>query len=660
MLAVKQATIPVYNDCIYECSGLCMKRLLGIILFIGLIMYTSGQDAVTESVLALVNSARNRVQIPSLQLSMELTSAAQRHSDDMAKSKQLDHIGSDDSQFWERMIDAGYILTNGAENILLRTDTNAQSVFNQWWNSPPHQANMMNADYVEVGIAYAQSSDGLYYFTMVLGTRDGVTAPMLPTATPIPPTFTVPPPTLTLEPPTNTSTPLPTATFTTTPLIPPTRTLSPLITPAIITPVPTIQPILQATATPETLPDLRLIYDDNSLTLLNISGRRLNLALLSFQSNDRRLLASVWDTEFLTERLNNFSDGDCLQVWSVELSQEQDKVDKCEIRHGWVAVNNSQLFWQGVGSFLVLNNDDIIAQCQVAESVCDVRLDAEFKLETELIAPAVLDRDIRLMFNQDSFTIINITNVPVDLRGLVFQSTSASLNVEALNTEFLTSPLSGLPANDCLMVWTFDVPEQNAPTECKIRHGWIPVGDEADFWRDVSRFEVVRNNRVLAGCVVQNGFCDVNLSGNLGASSPTVVPANPITSDDNAVVLSVSDLLLIYSLDSFALVNTSGRSLDVSGLVFESDNGIFAANRWNTDFLSRPLSDFPPGDCLQIWGVNEQLEPKPADCAVRHGWVAVTTENQFWRNVSQFRVRNGAEQVATCDFRSNQCSVNLP
>lgn len=649
-----------------------MKKLVMSGLFLSwMLIQVSGQDAVTNSVVALLSSARNQASISSLLISTELTSTAQRHSNDMATTGVLDHIGSDGSQFWERMADAGYSLTTGAENILFRSDTNAQAVFNQWRNSPPHQANMMNPDYVEVGVAYAQSADGKYFFTMILGTRAGISAPPIVSSTPNPPTMTPLPPTATSIPPTFTLTPVPTVTFTATPLIPPTRTLSPLITPMFFTPIPTTVPITsQATATPILPPDIRLIYDTDSLTLLNVSGRRLNLTGITFQSDNGELEATVWDTEFLTESLNNFSHGDCMQVWGLGKNALQDKISSCDIRHAWVAVRDSHLFWNNVSTFFVVNDGDIVGLCNVAGGLCDISLDAEFSvILNESSIPIPNNRDVRLIFNQDSLTLLNIANTSIDLRGLIFQSSSGTLNIQAWETEFLTGSLSGFSPNDCLMVWTFGTAEQPTPNECRVRHGWIVVGDDADFWRDVSRFDVIRDNRILAGCVVANGFCDVNLAGNLGANSPTVVPLNPsslaespVVSDSgsSAIASSDGDLTFVYSLDSFTLINTSGRTLDIFGLVFESDNGVFAANRWNTEFLSRSLSDFPSGDCLQIWGVNEEFQAKPVGCNTRHGWVAVASDVQFWRNTTQLRVRYGAESLGVCDLRIGQCAIHLP
>ena len=648
-----------------------MKKLfVGVFAIFSLLYYVIGQNSVSESVIQLINSARNQAGILSLQMSSELSNSAQRHSDDMANIGALNHVGSDGSQFWERMIDADYELTTGAENILVRNDANPESVFNQWWNSADHQTNMMNPDYVEVGVAYAQSSNGSYYFTMVLGTRAGVVALPIATPTAIVPTAIPFSATSTSNLPTFTSIAPTVELPTLIPSITPTWTLSPLITPVIMTPLPTPTQTAYPSVTPFFPTDIRFIVDSDSFTLLNVSGRTLDLTGLVFQSDRGEMEATAWDTEFLTQPLNRFSSEDCLQVWGLEKNVLQNKVPDCRVRHGWVAVGESQLFWKGGSVFFVLNDNEVIAQCVVADSICDISFESRFIPSSDSsIVPLSSDRDIRLIYNQDSFTLLNIAGEPIDLNGLIFQSSVGKLNIDAWDTEFLTRPLGLFPPSDCLMAWGNGRSEQGIPGDCETRHGWIIVGADEKIWTGTSRFDVLRYNRVLAGCIVAQGLCEVNLEGNLGANSPTVVPPNSFNSDgivttDTTIPstsrIATSDLTFIYDFNSFALINTSGQSLDISSLVFESDNGVFSASRWNTEFLTHSLSNFPAGDCVQVWGVNEELQTKPPTCETRHAWIAVAPELQFWRDTTQLRIRRGIKQLGVCDLRAGQCEVDFP
>lgn len=125
----------------------------------------SGQSRV---ILDLLNAARQSNNLRPLSLNSALIAAAQRHSDDQAARDLMTHDGSDGTHAAERASAAGYNWRTIAENVLMRLDLHAAGAFDQWWNSPDHLANMLNPDFTQVGIAYARSATGLYYYTMVL------------------------------------------------------------------------------------------------------------------------------------------------------------------------------------------------------------------------------------------------------------------------------------------------------------------------------------------------------------------------------------------------------------------------------------------------------------------------------------------------------------
>ncbi len=83
---------------------------------------------------------------------------------------QMTHDGSDGSQPADRITKTGYVWSTVGENVLQRWDVNAAGAYDQWWNSPPHHQNMMNPVFTEIGLAYARSASGKYFYTMELGT----------------------------------------------------------------------------------------------------------------------------------------------------------------------------------------------------------------------------------------------------------------------------------------------------------------------------------------------------------------------------------------------------------------------------------------------------------------------------------------------------------
>jgi uncharacterized protein YkwD len=136
---------------------------------------TGGTDPLehNNAVVTLVNHARNTGGLCTVTTNSLLIAAAQRHANDMARGDFLSHTGSDQTDVRARMLASGYTpITYAGENILSRTTINASGAFTQWWNSPTHQANIMNNNFTEIGVAFAgPSASGKYYYAMVLGNR---------------------------------------------------------------------------------------------------------------------------------------------------------------------------------------------------------------------------------------------------------------------------------------------------------------------------------------------------------------------------------------------------------------------------------------------------------------------------------------------------------
>jgi|GEM_PF-949065 len=725
-----------------------MRQRLSLLLTLIILLLVSrpvvGQDAAAWEVLDLVNQERNHSGIHSLTMNQSLVVAAQRHSNDMAATDTLTHTGSDGSEFWVRMSDAGYVLTTGAENVLMRWDTSGAGAYDQWLNSPPHRTNYMNAAYVEIGIAYAQAASGAYYFTMVLGARAGVEASAIVESTPLPP------PTATFVPPTQTPiSVLPSATS-----IPPTSiptiappTAIPTVTQIPATPIPTVavptaisdlptpfstqilptevaalpQPTNQpptlslATVTPiQSLPtsaqeiqttssmlgfravwswfwsieftqveapqivqptlipteaqavvsnDLRLLYDQNGLTLINISGEIVNIRGLRFESDSGVMDAARWETEFLSQSLGGFTPNDCLQVWMVNTTSTPPMPSECLTRHAWIAVGEEFDFWRNTPTFNVLRDGRLIAICDVAAGVCDVDLSGEQLSVIPTSAPNtnLPQADLRFFYDANSFSLVNVSGRPLDLSGLFFRGETGAMEIGRWETEFLSQPLTNFSANDCLQVWQNTVRDiLPQPDICVVRHGWVAIPPDSQFWLNTQTFSISRGNDIIGVCNALNGVCDITLSSRVGTIANESANVPQTNSIDTSQRIGPNDVRLAYSPTSFALINTSGRDLDLSRLAFESDSGVMVASRWNVESLSRPLSAFPSGDCLQLWQAGTEFQAIPNGCNYRHAWIAVSVDQIFWVNTNSFRVRRDAELLTTCSISAGACDFALP
>lgn len=139
----------------------------------------SGTDAATlaAQVIDLVNVERSKVGLSALTSQSQLTTAAQRHSTDMATHTFMDHTGSDGSTPYTRINDTGYFTGFSSwyygENVAAGYAT-ASTVMNAWMNSQVHKDNILNSTFREIGVAYVYNANDTtlnycHYWTMALG-----------------------------------------------------------------------------------------------------------------------------------------------------------------------------------------------------------------------------------------------------------------------------------------------------------------------------------------------------------------------------------------------------------------------------------------------------------------------------------------------------------
>ena len=128
-----------------------------------------------NQVLSLTNNERKKAGLKSLKLNNKLASAADLHSDSMAEDDFFSHTGIDGSSVGDRVKNVGYQYQTVGENIAAGYST-ASAVVTGWMNSSGHRANILNADYAEIGIGYeflkqdTGSVNYNHYWTQVFGT----------------------------------------------------------------------------------------------------------------------------------------------------------------------------------------------------------------------------------------------------------------------------------------------------------------------------------------------------------------------------------------------------------------------------------------------------------------------------------------------------------
>ncbi|MBO3804013.1 MAG: PKD domain-containing protein, partial [Candidatus Brockarchaeota archaeon] len=165
---------------------LAKRRIALLALFVALLANisacSSDLNSEKSNFLVLINQYRQENGVAPLKVSSALTTAAQRHSEDMAAHNYFSHESLDGRTPIDRMRAAGYTYdTAWGENIAAgyywrggSYSYTAEDVFENWRNSPGHNANMLNPNYVVIGIglAFNDSSTYKYYWTTDFGGYD--------------------------------------------------------------------------------------------------------------------------------------------------------------------------------------------------------------------------------------------------------------------------------------------------------------------------------------------------------------------------------------------------------------------------------------------------------------------------------------------------------
>ncbi len=128
-------------------------------------VYNNGFE---NEVVYWINEERGKAGLDPLTMQTQLWAAARGHSVDMACNDFISHTGSDGSSPWTRIAAEGYSYSMAAENVAGGQPT-PRDVVDAWMASDSHRANIMNPDFVHIGIGYAfrQGSTFGAYWTAV-------------------------------------------------------------------------------------------------------------------------------------------------------------------------------------------------------------------------------------------------------------------------------------------------------------------------------------------------------------------------------------------------------------------------------------------------------------------------------------------------------------
>jgi uncharacterized protein YkwD len=105
-----------------------------------------------NQMLVLINAHRATNGVGTLSLASDLNGVACAHSKWMTATGEFSHTGRDSTNPFERCTKAGTACY--AENIAYNTETSALNLFTQLKESPGHNANMLDAGFMEIGVGF--------------------------------------------------------------------------------------------------------------------------------------------------------------------------------------------------------------------------------------------------------------------------------------------------------------------------------------------------------------------------------------------------------------------------------------------------------------------------------------------------------------------------
>jgi len=119
--------------------------------------------------LADLNAYRTENGLSPLVLRESLNRASQLHAEDMARVEEASHDGSDGSTSGDRIQRQGYYFSLSGENVA-SGQRSWEAVFDAWKKSPGHNANLLQTDVTEFGIAVKYDPNSHYqtYWAMIV------------------------------------------------------------------------------------------------------------------------------------------------------------------------------------------------------------------------------------------------------------------------------------------------------------------------------------------------------------------------------------------------------------------------------------------------------------------------------------------------------------
>jgi len=129
----------------------------------------TGQPVDATAAAKIISQYRASHGLPPVKIEPRLMKIASTHAQRMASSDRLEHVLPGEGSFPQRINSGGYQASVAAENIGAGYDTLSEAI-RAWEASPAHNANLLQRNVTEIGIALYSTPVGAYhtYWALVL------------------------------------------------------------------------------------------------------------------------------------------------------------------------------------------------------------------------------------------------------------------------------------------------------------------------------------------------------------------------------------------------------------------------------------------------------------------------------------------------------------
>lgn len=106
----------------------------------------------SSSLYSLINAHRKEQHLSSLRINQALELSSKKKIEDMRANNYWRHENTQGVMDWSIFEQSGYHYSDAGENLSFANNS-AWAVFNSWVNSPEHNAQMLKAEYEDMGLA---------------------------------------------------------------------------------------------------------------------------------------------------------------------------------------------------------------------------------------------------------------------------------------------------------------------------------------------------------------------------------------------------------------------------------------------------------------------------------------------------------------------------